>query len=867
MLRLSLVALLATLPCVAAEPPAWWSLRPMTRTTPPFSRDAKRSAHPVDAFILKTLGDNGLSLAPPADRRALLRRVTFDLTGLPPTPEELAAFEKDAAPDAYEKLVDRLLASPAYGERQARMWMDVVHFAETHGHDQDRVRPNAWRYRDYLIRSFNADTPYSHFIQEQIAADVLFPDQPHLTAALGFLAAGPWDESSLRDIRDDSIDRQIGYYLDRDDIVTTVMSTFQGLTVQCARCHDHKFDPISQHDYYRLQAVFAGVGRGDVSYDADPATVAKRNELTARLAALEKPDAAPDSPEVRKVVAAWEARHRGDGVAWRVPTFAKIAAEKGSTLAPQKDGSIRAEGTRPETDTYVLTTTAAEKVTAVRLELLPDESLPHRGPGRQDNGNLHLSEFKLSTSAGPVALRTPTSDYDQPGWTVAHATDGDPKTAWGIYPQVGKPHEGVFELKEPRSGELTIRLEQLHGGGHLIGRFRLSFTTSPLPVRVSKLSPALTTILATPSEKRSASQVRELAAHVLREQFTSELGALPAPVSVYAAAPSFAPDGGHKPVPAPRPVHMLKRGDIRRPGEKVEPGTVAGLPFTLKNATEGERRAALARSITDPANPLTWRVMANRIWQQHFGRGIVDSPNDFGKMGQQPTHPELLDWLAADLREHQSLKRLHRLIVTSTTYRQSSRHDAKAAALDADNKLLWRMPRSRLDAEQTRDAILQVSGRLDRTPGGPSDRQFDLKPGIHVTPLVDYGKFDWDRPQGHRRSVYRFVFRTLPDPLVDCLDGADASQLTAKRTESVTAPQALALLNNEFVLVHARAFAARLEKHSPKRAEQIALACRLVWGRSPTAVEAKAFAAHAEKHGLPNLCRVLFNSNEFLFLD
>jgi hypothetical protein len=631
--RLSLAAALLAVPCLAADPPAWWSLQP-----PKPSAGAKS----VDHFLRAKRSDSGLSLAPLADRRALVRRVTFDLTGLPPTPDEVAAFEKDAAPDAYEKLVERLLASPGYGERMARMWMDVVHFAETHGHDQDRVRPNAWRYRDYLIRSFNADTPYARFVREQIAADVLFPDEPHLTAALGFLAAGPWDESSLRDIRDDSIDRQIGYYLDRDDIVTTVMSTFQGLTVQCARCHDHKFDPISQADYYRLQAVFAGVGRGDVSFDADASTRAKRAELTASL------------------------------------------------------------------------------------------------------------------GAGGFAHRLR-------GWVA--------------------------------------------------------------------------------------------------------LSHLPAPMSVYAAAPSFAPDAGHKPVAAPRPVHMLKRGDIRRPAEKVEPGTVAGLPFALKDATEGERRAALARSITDAANPLTYRVMANRIWQQHFGRGLVDTPNDFGKMGQQPAHPELLDWLAEDLREHQALKRLHRLIVTSDAYRRSSRHDMKAAALDADNKLLWRMPRTRLDAEQTRDAILQISGRLDRTTGGPSDRQFLLLPGIHVTPQVIYTAFNWDRPQGHRRSVYRFVFRTLPDPLVDCLDGADASQLTAKRTESVTAPQALALLNNEFVLVHAKAFAARLEKHSPKRAEQIDFACRLVWGRAPTAEEAKAFAAHAEAHGLPNLCRVLFNSNEFLFLD
>jgi hypothetical protein len=649
---LPLVLLTLAVPAARADD-TWWSFRPLARPPVP-AHDGRWVRNPIDAFVLAKLREKGLSPAPEADRRTLIRRLHFDLIGLPPTPAEVDGFLTDTSPDAYEKLVDRLLASPHYGERWARHWMDVVHFGETHGHDQDRVRPNAWRYRDYLIRSFNDDTPYARFVQEQMATDVLFPDQPHLTPALGFLAAGPWDESSLRDIRDDSIDRQVGYYLDRDDVVTTVMNTFQGLTVQCARCHDHKFDPIPQLDYYRLQAVFAGIGRGDVNYDPDPATAARRKLLTVAVAT---------SP---------------------------------TTLDPLRDQTAR-------------TALAAQ---------------------------------------------------------------------------------------------------------------------------------------------------------------------LPPPLTVYAAAPNFNPDGSHKPVTMPRTVHVLKRGDIRKPGEVAEPGTVSclpGLPDTFElpaNHPEGARRAALAKWLTDPKNPLTWRVMANRVWQYHFGRGIVASPSDFGKMGQPPTHPELLDWLAAEFRDGgMSLKKLHRLIVTSSTYRQQSRHDPKSSEIDADNRLLWRMTRSRLDAEQVRDAILLVSGRLDRTMGGPSDRQFDLKPGIHVTPLVDYAKFDWDRPQGHRRSVYRFVFRTLPDPLVDCLDGADPSQLTAKRNESVTAPQALALLNNEFVLVHSKAFAAWLEKQTPDREKQVVMACERVWGRPPTADEQKAFAAFADKHGLANLCRVLFNSNEFLFVD
>ncbi|MBA4191721.1 MAG: hypothetical protein C0467_27390 [Planctomycetaceae bacterium] len=888
--RIASAALFLTLAgVVAAEPPVekgpWWSFQPLTRPKPP------QGTHPVDAFVLAKLRDKGLSLSPDADRRTLIRRVTFDLTGLPPTPEEVEAFANDKAADAYEKLVDRLLASPAYGERFARLWMDAVHFAETHGHDQDRVRPNAWRYRDYLINAFNADTPYARFVQEQIAADVLFPKQSQLIPALGFLAAGPWDESTLRDIREDSIDREVGRYLDRDDIVATVMNTFQGLTVQCARCHDHKFDPITQEEHYRLQAVFAGVGRGEVYFELDPNAEAKRKALHATMTALHKNDptlaARLESPEVLKAVDLWETRNTAAGVAWDVAEFAKIESANGVKLVKQPDGSVRSEGARPEKDTYTLTTRVkAKRVTAVRLELLADDTLPHKGPGRQDNGNLHLSEITLSAApmkdgtagkAAPIALRNPTSDYDQPGWTIAHALDKDPTTAWGIYPQVGKSHEAVFQLAEVTGGdgetELVVKLEQLHGGGHLIGKFRLSFTSTALPVKAAAVPPALRAILAIPAAKRTPAQRTELARHVLQEQTADELSALPPPAKVYAAAPNFTPDGSHKPSPVPREVRMLKRGDIRKPGEVVEPGALACMPkfsgeFELpKTHTEGDRRAALARWLSSAENPLTWRVMANRVWQWHFGAGLVSTPNDFGKMGTKPTHPELLDWLAAELREGGSLKKLHKLIVTSATYKQVSTSRPEGVKADEDNKLLWRQNRVRLDAEQVRDALLVVSNRLDSTAGGPSDRQFDMKPGIHVTPLVDYTKFDWDRPQGHRRSVYRFVFRTLPDPLVACLDGADASTLTPKRTESVTAPQALALLNNEFVLVHAKTMATRLAKHSPEQSRQIEFGCRLVWGRGPTAEEARLFAAYVNKHGMANLCRVLFNTNEFLFAD
>jgi hypothetical protein len=885
-IRLSpaLLVLLFALPASSADP--WWAVRPLKQPAPPAVApdDAPRVRTPIDRFVFAKLREKGLAPSREADMRVLLRRVTFDLTGLPPTPAEIDAFLADNSPGAYEKQVDRLLASPAYGERWARHWMDAVHFAETHGHDQDRVRPNAWRYRDYLIAAFNSDTPYPRFVREQIAADVLYPDEPRQIPALGLLAAGPWDESSLRDIREDSIDRQVGYYLDRDDMVTTVMATFTSLTAHCARCHDHKFDPISQTDYYRLQAVFAGVGRADRAFDADPTVAKKRSELKTTLAALDRDDAAllarVRAADFRKDVASWEAKQK-EGVRWQTLDVASAASTQGATLTTLPDGSVRSEGNRPERDTYSVTTRSRlNGITAVRLELLTDDSLPHHGPGRQDNGNLHLSEIRIAArttgDAKAVDLLPPASDYDQPGWTVKHAVDGNPATAWGIYPQVGRRHAAVFPFKHPLGDggevELAIALDQLHGGGHLIGRFRLSATTSANPVDAAPLPDPLPAILDTDAAKRTPEQQDRLGLYVLRAKASAEMETLPAPLPVYAAAADFAPDGSHKPVATPRPVYVLRRGDIHSPLAEVQPGALScipGLPgaFDLpSNHREGVRRAALAKWLTDPKNVLTWRSIVNRVWHYHFGRGIVDTPNDFGKMGGTPTHPELLDWLAVEFQNQGgSIKKLHRLVVTSSVYRQSSAHNAQFARLDADNRCLWRMPRDRLEAEEVRDAILLAADRLDRRMGGPSDQQFAMKPGIHVTPFVEYGKFDWDRPQGHRRSVYRFVFRTLPDPFVECLDGAEASQLAPVRNVSVTAPQSLALFNNEFVLVHAKAMAASLEKQPPE--ERIATACRRLWGRPPTAAEAKEFESFATKHGLANLCRVLFNSNEFLFVD
>lgn len=878
----------------------WWSLKPLI--LPPLPElSVERVAwcrNPVDRFVAAMHASKGMAASPEADRRTLLRRVTFDLTGLPPTPEEMRDFLQNDSPDAYEQAVNRLLNSPHYGERWARFWMDLVHFAETHGHDQDRPRPNAWPYRDYLIQSFNNDKPYVRFVQEQIAGDVMWPGDPQALIAPGFLAAGPWDESSLRDIRDDTLDRQIARYLDRDDIVTTTMSTFVSTTVHCARCHDHKFDPISQTDYYRLQAVFSGIDKGERQFDADPQVGQRRLELQHALARLPTQLATVDpsllEADMTNRVAKWEQSLRASGTAWHILHPELVQSEQGTTLTPLPDGSYLATGTRPERDTYTFRTTISNKetvsrLTGLRLEVLLDDSLFRKGPGRQDNGNLHLNEIQVT--AGPVdgssaerivKLIRPRADFNQQDWSIEKSIDGNANSAWGIYPEIGHAHTAIFEFADPidlsQPVKLTVSLVQSHGGGHLIGRPRLSVTgaSSPLPLESDVLPSVITDSLKVEPALRTDRQRAELAAYVLKQDLELQLAALPAQGFVYTASNVFKPDGGFAPSRTPRPVHLLKRGDIRRPDMEVTPGALGCIPglggdFSIADPNqEGLRRIALARWITDPQNTLAWRSIVNRVWQRHFGRGLVDTPNDFGQMGSSPTHPELLDWLAVTFRDGNlggAVKELDRLLVTSATYRQSSATSPEFAKMDADNRYLWRMTRTRLDAECVRDTTLMIANRLDRAMGGPSVKQFVQTPPIHVTPGVDYLSFDADRPENQRRSVYRFLFRTLPDPFMETLDCADSSQLTPARNLSITALQALATMNNKVMVRLCEHLSSRVAQEAIDTQSQVNRLYELILNREPSTTERTAVEAYAREFGLANAARIVLNSNEFLFVD
>ncbi len=880
------------------------------------AESGQRSAvsNPIDAFIAAKLREQKLSPSPEADARTLIRRLHFDLIGLPPSPEEVEAFERDfslshsptfspasgaggkvgkreSGNRALDALTDKLLSSPRHGERWARHWLDTIHFADTHGFEHDIFRTNAWRYRDYVISAFNRDVPWQRFIREQLAADVFYPAEPHLAAALGFLGAGPLDTSTQ------STAPRTFDYLDRDDLVTQTMSAFASTTAHCARCHAHKFDPISQEDYYALQAVFAGITKAEVPFDDSPATGQQRRRWQALLAAAEAKDATTLlTPENDGFVARWEQTHGRTVTEWRTLALENFLSSDGSTLKAEADGSVSASGTRPEKDTYTVTTTTTfTNLTALRLEVLTSDALPKRGPGRQDNGNLHLSEVEVrllaagTTNATKLKIKRATADFDQAGWTIQHALDGNEKTAWGIHPRVGESHLAVFEFESPvklaAGARLVVTLRQLHGGGHLIGRFRLSATDSA-NANAEAVPPLVSAGLKVAREQRTAEQQLAIAARALRLHAEAELANLPVPAQVFAVSRAA----------EPKAVHVLKRGDIGKPGKLAEPGALSAITdlhgrFALAEPKrEAMRRVALADWLADPRNPLTWRSAANRVWHFHFGRGLCDTPSDFGRMGTLPSHPELLDWLACELRDSGgSLKHLHRLIVTSATYRQAACESVRVRGsesggakspspshshtlalshtTDPDNKWLWRMNRSRLDAESFRDAVLAVSGRLDLMLGGPGTQHFKLSKGPQATPKVDYTPFDWDSSGAGRRSIYRVVWRGIADPFMEALDFPDAALLQPTRPFSASALQALTLFNNDFVLRHSEHFAARVEKLGADTPSRVRAAVRLAFQRAATPEEVTAMSAYAEHHGLAALGRVLFNSNEFLFIN
>ena len=651
------------------DPASLWSIRPIARPPVPAVRDAAWVRTPIDAFILRALEEKGLAPRPEADRPTLIRRLTFDLIGLPPTPEEIDAFVADPARDAYERLVDRLLASPHHGERWGRHWLDVVRFAESHGYETNLLRPDAWPYRDYVIRAFNEDTPFPRFVEEQFAGDAI-PDADGLTrAATGFLVGGAHDT-----VGNQTVDGMLRQRVDDlDDMITASATTFLGLTVHCARCHDHKFDPIAQRDYYGLQAVFAGVNHASRDIPARDSPERRREAAAARaeLAELDRnlddlePLARPDAP-----------------APGRPPVDPLRNVER---FAPIQARSVR------------FTVQATNDCTEPCIDELEIWSA---GPAPR---NLALGDAGGTPLASSVFAG---SDFHK----LEHLNDGRVGNgrSW-ISAERGKGWVQV-DLREPAAIERVVWGRDREGKyrDRLPVAYAIEVATEPGRWRVVASSADRAT---SPGDARPSGADRDRLIR-RRDEVRGKLNGLGATMRAYAGTFS-----------EPGPTRILHRGDPMQPLGPAEPSGVRAVPPALilpAGTPEAERRRSLARWISDPANPLPARVMVNRLWHYHFGRGIVGTPSDFGLNGDRPSHPELLDWLAAEfLAGGGRPKALHRLIATSAAYRQAGGVDPKAQAADGDDRLLWRRAPRRLEAEEVRDAMLAVAGTLDGRMGGP----------------------------------------------------------------------------------------------------------------------------------------------------
>jgi Protein of unknown function (DUF1553)/Protein of unknown function (DUF1549)/Planctomycete cytochrome C len=862
----------------------WWAFEPLHRSKVPKVSQSSWARTPIDSFVLATLERQKLSPSPEADRRALIRRLSFDLLGLPPTPEEIDAFVDASDPNAYEALVDRLLASPHYGERWGRHWLDVVHYGDTHGYDKDKRRDHAWPYRDYVIAACNSDLPFGRFVREQVAGDVLWPDDGRGAIATAFIAAGPWDFVGHVELREGTVDKLKTRLLDRDDMVSSTMSTFVSMTVHCARCHDHKFDPITQTDYYRLQAVFAGIDRGDRHYQSPDETqrraalrqrrervVERLNSVARRIDASTGPAVAAIDDQLETIRRELRNMPRSDSN--------QISRTNGyhSSIHPQPEATAWIQidlGKAMPIDEIILF-----PARPVDFPDTPGFGFPARFHVEiSDDPNFARAE-RVATGERPLDQKPDDEPYlIRPSGRTARFVR---VTATRLWKRLDDYVFALGELEVVSAGVNRARgarvtaLDSIEAGlwsrSNLVdgfdsrhacpalsdagaaSRYDLLYRKAQLEQERKRrglllIDPAL-------RSERDAT-VAELA------EIDEQLKSLGQRAVVYGIEPH-----------APRPINVLRRGEVQQPGDLVGAGTLACLPglpgtFALTHPeSEGSRRAALAEWLAHPGNVLTWRSIANRLWQFHFGRGIVDTPNDFGRNGARPTHPELLDWLAVELRDRdQSLKALHRLIVCSAVYRQASHDNPVFAAIDGDNRYLWRQNRRRLDAEAIRDSVLTVAGTLDRRMGGPGFELFFFKDDH--SPTYDHSDpAKVDNPQVRRRTVYRFNVRSVPNPLMEALDCADPNINTPIRSQTLTALQALALWNDLFMVRQSREFASRLEHDEADPGARIVAAYRLALGREPHDDERHALAAYATKHGLAHACRLLWNTNEFVFID
>lgn len=822
------------------DPAKHWAFQPL--------RPSKQS---IDSQVKAKLAENGLRLNPAADRSTWLRRVTFELIGLPPTPEELAAFLADTRPTAKEAVVDRLLASPHFGEKWARHWLDLARFAESHGYEQDYDRPNAYTYRDFVIKAFNDDLPYSTFVQWQLAGDELAPNNPQALFATGFLGAG----THATQITKSQVEKE--RYDELDDMLSVTSQAFLGLTVGCARCHDHKYDPIPTKDYYRMLATFTKTVRSDFDVPVDPPGDAARLTTWEREhAPLVAARAAWEKEKLPARFAHWRETVTVKPVVWLYPTLEKAVSAGGATLTPQPDSSVLVSGTNPDHETLTFTLKTSQKhIAALRIEALTHPSLVRGGPGRASNGNFALSNVWVEG----VTLRSAKADFEQAGLPVAAAIDKDGVSSWAIDPQFGKDHAAVFVFENPVSvppdASITVRLEFNNNTGHGMGRPRLAFAESaaaPLGGLALTDGPDgwMQYYKTTDPEWQALNVAVEQ--HEARRPKPSLQKAMICSEGVPAIRTHT--QGGD----FLEQTHFLKRGD---PNQKGEVATQSFLSV-LKHAPDSQwqtpppreaktsfQRRAFASWLTDPAKGagnLTARVMVNRLWQRLFGRGIVATPSDFGTMGERPTHPELLDGLASEfIQSGWRIKPLIKRLVLTETYGQSASVGPEKQKRDPDNRWLSHFARRRLEAENLRDAMLAVSGQLETTMYGPGTLDESMR----------------------RRGIYFFLKRSKLVPFLVAFDGPNALQSIGARQTTTVAPQALILLNNPQARTWAAAFARRIEvPYAP--AESLRRAYRLALSRDPRPAELSDGLSYLNRGGsLTDFCQVLFSLNEFSYVD
>jgi hypothetical protein len=835
---------------------AHWAYVKPQRPPLPVAKNASWIRNPIDNFIAFRQEERGLLPASEADRRTLIRRLSLDLIGLPPNPVEIDAFVTDERSSAYDELVDRLLSSPHYGERMAQYWLDVVRYADSGGYHSDNDRA-VWLYRDYVIQAFNDNKRFDQFTIEQIAGDLMPAATRQQRIASGFNRLLQTTEEGGAQPKEYTAK----YSADR---VRNTAAAWLGATMGCCECHDHKFDPFSTRDFYRFAAFFAdvnerAVGRQEQTPLPTEQQEAEIKELDGQIAAVRTQLDQP-RPELDAAQAQWEQDLRNRKIEWiNLPPTANVSAG-GASFTAQADGSLLASGANPDKDVYTFTIPLLLKgVTALRLEVLPDDSLPAHGPGRAANGNFVLNEVEATLNDAPVKWSVVSASHSQNDWAAEGAADGKPNTGWAILPEVGKANQLVLETAadfgDGNAPTLIIKLHQNYGTSHTIGRLRLSASTSPRPVRaegVDALPKNISEILAIEPGNRNDEQRRTLAAYYrtlvpLLQPLRDKLAGLQKQKDdLIKLAPTTLVS---MPV-EPRVVRILSRGNwLDDSGEIVSPG-VPDFLAPLDVANRRPTRVDLALWMASRDNPLVARVFVNRLWKLFFGQGIVKTLDDLGTQGAWPTHPLLLDWLAVEFMESGwDVKHIIRLMVTSSTYRQSSTTLPEMQQKDPANQWFARQNRFRLEAEMVRDSALAISGLLSDRIGGPSVKPY--QPAGYWAHL-NFPVREWQNDQGenqYRRGLYTWWQRTFLHPSLLAFNAPTREECTADRPRSNTPLQALVLLNDPTYVEAARALAGRvLRESSSDIAERIRFAWREALGREPLSAETAVLVRLYEKN-------------------